>query len=59
MATITFDKEIFINDDKTMDVLLKGLNKQYEKKECKKIDVVAELERSSSILKRLYSRSRK
>jgi hypothetical protein len=58
MATVSFDKKIVINNNESMDVLLKGLNKDIDKSDHKKIDVVSELERSSSLLRRSFSRSK-
>ncbi|WHH59488.1 hypothetical protein [Petroclostridium sp. X23] len=58
MATVSFDKKIVINNNESMDVLLKSLNKEIDKSDHKKIDVVSELERSSSLLRRSFSRSK-
>jgi hypothetical protein len=56
MATATFDKKIEVKNNESMDTLLKGLSENSTI--VKKIDVISELDRSSSILRRLSSRSK-
>lgn len=53
MATVSFDKKINIRDNKTMDVLIKGLSKKTETMYKDKKNVIAEINRGKELLKQL------
>lgn len=52
MATSTFDKKIIVKDNKTADVLIKGLSRKSKSTSKNDIDIINELKRSRQLLKK-------
>lgn len=60
MATASFDKDIVIEDEKAINVLLNGLSKEsHNKAPHSKIDIDKEIKRGKSALRMFSSRSKK
>lgn len=60
MATASFDKDIVIEDEKAINVLLNGLSKVSNNKAThSKVDIDKEINRGKSALRKFSSRSKK
>jgi hypothetical protein len=60
MATASFDKDIVIEDEKTINILLNGLSKESSNKILhSKVDIEKEIKRGKSALRKFSSRSKK
>lgn len=53
MATVSFDKKIDIKDNKTMDILIKGLSKKSLTMSNNKKNVIVEINKGKELLKQL------